>query len=56
MLAFKLFTVLQIKPELLSVLFSFQKLLPNKEQELRVCAGIHFEKIIWRTAWEPESL
>ena len=56
-LAFELFTVLQIMPELPSVLhFSFQKLLPSKEWELRVCAGIHFEKVIWRTAREPESL
>lgn len=56
-LAFKLFTVLQIMPEMPSVLhFSFQKLMPNKEQELRVCAGIHFEKVMWRTAREPESL
>lgn len=36
--------------------FSFQKLLPSTERELRVCAGIHFEKVIWRIAWELESL
>lgn len=56
-LPFNLLTVLQRMPKLPSVLhFSFQKLLPSTEWELRVCAGIHFEKVIWRTAWEPESL
>lgn len=47
----------QIVPELPSVLhFRIQKLLPSKERELWVHAGIHFEKVIWRTACEPESL
>lgn len=32
------------------------KALGSQEWELRVCAGIHFERVIWRTAWEPESL
>lgn len=56
-LPFNLLTVLQKMPKLPSVLhFSFQKLLPSTERELRVCPGIHFEKVIWRIAWEPESL
>lgn len=56
-LPFNLLTVLQRMLKLPSVLhFSFQKHLPSTERELRVCAGIHFEKVIWRIAWEPESL
>lgn len=56
-LPFSLLTVLQRMSKLPSGLhLSFQKLLPSTERELRVCAGIHFEKVIWRIAWEPESL